>query len=124
MRENSQKYKLTCQTCTHKDRSVERVVWEDLGMRETLGQVMKEEKNVVWLKWNENIWGRNFTDARMNMVRAPNLGSSARHTNQVFAEHLCHRHHFRHSSYVISGKSHPTELQIVVPILQMSKTEP
>lgn len=61
---------------------MEGAVREDLGMRETLDQVMKEEKNVVWLKWNENIWGGNFMDARMNVVNVPNLGSSTHHTNQ------------------------------------------
>lgn len=46
-------------------------MWEDFGVRETLGQVVKQEKNVIWLK--ENKVRRNCTDARTNIVKAPNL---------------------------------------------------
>lgn len=36
-------------------------MWEDFGVRETLGQVVKQEKNVIWLKKNnseEKLHGR------------------------------------------------------------------
>lgn len=30
-------------------------MWEDFGVRETRGQVIKEEKNMVWSKSNSNV---------------------------------------------------------------------
>lgn len=71
-------------------------MWEDFGVRETLGQVVKQEKNVIWLK-KKNIVRRNCTDARMNIVKAPNLGSSYKHTKQAFTEHPCRRRHLKGS---------------------------
>jgi hypothetical protein len=54
------KCELSCQTLTHKHSRKVGVVWEGLRVRETWSQVMKKEKNVVyvvWLKRNDNIGG-------------------------------------------------------------------
>lgn len=69
-------------------------MWGDFRAGETLGQAMKEEKNVVWLKRNNNIiGGRDCTDAIMNIVRTPDLEDHLLVIeNKHLIEHPCHRH--------------------------------
>lgn len=88
-------------------------------MTEMVSQVTDEERNVVWLMRNNIPLIEERLEGEMRKCyrrsQGPLIQSPPIAPNKSFPEHLCSRHHLRHSVCVASGKSHSTELQLVVP---------